>query len=188
MKISGLIKHLEGRLEELGDVEVNSILKTNDKDDVPDIRSIYTEKELRKGLKCPCCDKNFKVSRRKINLTMLQYLKAIYYEMNNKNDGWVKASRIRIHAKADSSGETDKKIQTGDYKRLSIWGLVEVRPNPTMVRITQKGIDFLQGITTVREAAWIENNKDKFIEFAGGDVNVYDVAGTSFNINEINES
>lgn len=150
--------------------------------DVPDIRSLHTPEELRKGVLCPCCQKHFKVNRKKLNRTMLQYLVQLYHR---RDDGWIKASRIRIQAREDSSQGISKEIQTGDYKILPLWGLAEVKANPTLVRIKQEGIEFLRGNLTVPEAVILENNKNKFVEFSGPHVNVHDVAETSFSLDDL---
>lgn len=154
-----------------------------DTDKVEKIRFLYSEEQLRKGVMCPCCDKQFKINRKKFNRTMLQYLEALY---EFKNDGWIKASRIRIQAREDSSvGAPSKEIQTGDYKILPVWGLAEIKYNPTLVHINQKGIDFLKGNITIPEAALLENNKNKFVRFDGPQVDVHDVAQTQFRLKDL---
>lgn len=150
---------------------------------MPDIRSLFTSEELRQGVLCPCCEKHFKINRKKFNRTMLQYLVALY---RRRGGDWIKASRIRIQARQESSvNAPSKEIQTGDYKILPVWGLAEIKHDPTLVRISQQGIDFLKGNATISQAVLLENNKNKFVGFDGPQVTVHDVAKTSFNLNEL---
>lgn len=93
-----------------------------------DIRELYSDQQLRQGVTCPCCDKHFKINRKRLNRTMLQYLVALY---KRRHEGWIKASRLRIQATAESSVDApSKEIQTGDYKILALWGLADIKLDP----------------------------------------------------------
>jgi hypothetical protein len=140
--------------------------------------------QLRKGIECPTCERFIKINRKKLNKTMLQYLVALFHEHGNKDSGWVKASRIRIKAETDLIDGLS--VQTGDYKILALWSLVELHPtNPGMVRISSLGMDFLNNKIKVRESVLLENYKNRFVSFDGDNIDVFTVGGTRFLLTDL---
>lgn len=149
---------------------------------IPNIHTLYTDQQIRKGVMCPCCEKNFKINSKKFNRTMLQYLEAL---SDHQHEGFIKASRLSIKARAESSVDApSKEIRTGDYKMLLIWGLADVNDENKMM-INRQGIDFLNGETTISEGVLLENNKNKFVAFVGDQVYVDEVRKTAFSVEEL---
>lgn len=147
---------------------------------------------IRGGVDCPHCERYLKVNRKRLNHTMMQYLLYLYSH-RNEADGWVQASRVRIQAatvEVDEGEVTDQKdkdtVQTGDYKILAVWGLVELHPQRNgFARITRHGVEFVCGRATVRESVFLENYKNKFVAFDGPEVNAQQANRTSFTLAEL---
>ncbi len=89
-----------------------------------------------------------------------------------------------------------KQFQTinGDYAKLRHWGLIEKSsdaPEPDkkangMWRITQAGVDYVKGRTTVSEIALLYNNK--CWGFKGNQVDIKKSLGTKFDYSELMNS
>jgi hypothetical protein len=139
--------------------------------------------ELRKGVCCPECDRPVKINRKKINHCMMQYLVELY--KRHKDDGWVQASRVRIKA-TPKPGDEIREVQTGDYKMLVTWGLAEEHPEQQgFVRMTDLGLSFICGTATVSEAAFMENYRNRLIQFDGPQVSFADAYKTPFVLSEL---
>jgi hypothetical protein len=141
--------------------------------------------DMRRGVVCRECERDYKINKKKLNITMMQYLKKLY-AARTKDGLYILASRMTIRAKRGkvavvdsqvvstvplSTGEKEG-IRSGDYIILSsIWGLVDVKPKQEgegragYVRISQRGIDFVEGRIKVPGAAFIENYRNGLIGY-----------------------
>jgi hypothetical protein len=124
----------------------------------------HSQDDLRKGVDCGECGRFVKVNRKRLNHTMLQYLTLLYGWEKQKPGEYIQGSRLRIHAVTNK--EEHPLVQTGDYKILAVWGLVEIDPEQSgFVRINQLGIDFVEDRATVPGAVFLENYKNRFVGF-----------------------
>jgi len=133
---------------------------------------------MQKGVDCECCGRFIKINRKRLNATMMQYLDKLY---ERRNEGWFLISRVRIKAKgaANLPGE-EKETQTGDYAILGHWGLAEYSGKQGEAKITQLGIEFVEGRATVRESVIVENYKNRLVSLYGPFVSVEQARSTHF--------
>lgn len=110
------------------------------------------------GATCPCCERFGKVYTRSINRSIAQSLKWMY--IFSKDHGVGVWADMREDAPQQS-------IRANEYTKLLSWRLAEkmsVEPgssqkNTGMYRITQKGIDFVEGSVMVPKNVFIYNNE-----------------------------
>lgn len=111
------------------------------------------------GGACPCCDRFGKVYARAINETMAKSLQWLYNKNNEKG--------LREWIDVPNSAGTEV-LRTNQLSTLRWWGLVErMTPPPDekknktkhsgMWRITLKGMDFVEGRTTVPRQVFTYN-------------------------------
>ncbi len=94
-------------------------------------------------LTCPCCDQRMKLYSRRINRTMAQQLRQMY-----QGGGWLQTRELERNT---SSGDRD-------FAKMRFFGLVESDGNANW-RITKKGRAFVEGKTSIPEAAYVYNNE-----------------------------
>ncbi len=113
----------------------------------------YLRNNFEDGCKCPCCDQYVKIYKRKLMVKPIKLLVSLY----KMNRGY--------HHVYDMSGE---KVTTGlgDFAKIKYWGLIEEKPNTDEKKrtsgywkITQKGVDFIEGKISVPKYVLIYNAK-----------------------------
>ena len=124
------------------------------------------------GTTCPCCKQFAKRYRRRILgkmavclITLRKAGRAMTAEEMNK---------ILRHMKTTSA--------TADMAKLRYWGLI-VEAGDKRWRITDDGISFVDGVSTVREWAVIYNGECESME--GSWVTIQDALGKSFDYAEL---
>jgi len=102
--------------------------------------------------KCPHCGQTVKVYRRRIYAAMVKALASLYRAVDGKPDKYVHVSKIY------------DKTTCGDFAKLKYWGLIDeldkvdgATRTSGFWRITERGIDFLQGKIRVAKYAFIYN-------------------------------
>ncbi len=135
----------------------------------------YLNRNVEKGTTCPCCDQTVKMYQNKLTGYMASILIKFYKEDWGK---WINPIE-------------QFNTVNGDYAKLRHWGLIEKskeKPSPDKKasgnwRITQAGIDFVKGRTTVSQKVKLYNNK--CWGFTGDKVNIRQALGTKFNFQEL---
>lgn len=106
------------------------------------------------------------IRERPLNPAILKYLVRIYHATATQSNVWIRSAALLAPG--------------GDYAKLTGWGLIEKDPKGGHLwRITQKGIDFVEGRTQVDHKLLVFDSKrvgyvkDKMVSFK-------DVAGDNF--------
>lgn len=132
------------------------------------------------GVRCPCCEQFAKVYFRQIHSTMARQLILLWQFNRKERKKFIHFSMIRI-----GSG-------ISDFSKLKYWLLVEQMPHDYdntvsnasgYWRITQAGVDFINGILSVRKKVMIYN--DDVLGFVGSKVDIHDCLGKKFNYGEL---
>jgi hypothetical protein len=132
----------------------------------PAIFNKYPFETLRKGCTCSECGRSVKIDRRYLNSTAINNLSAAY-ENSKPNGEFYFLVRHKMpvnHTKKDLKNNPDADTtKSGDVSLLLIWGLIERGTKRGYFRITQNGVDFVEGRINVHAAAFIENYKARFV-------------------------
>ena len=117
---------------------------------------LYLRENLNTGTTCPCCKQMVKLYKRKITGVTAAGLTILY--RNNKRVGFMQYVSVPELL-------TDKKYT--DVTKLYYWDLIEPLRSSRedgskrvgMWRMTQKGIDFVEGKIAVDKNVFVYNNK-----------------------------
>jgi len=135
----------------------------------------YVQKNIKKGVQCPCCGQTAALRKRSIRRDWSLWLIELWRLGSDQE--WVSAADIA------------KRIPNwtgGDYAKLRFWGMIEPKPNdkdPTknqsgIWRITDKGIQFVKKQLRVPSTALVYNNK--CFGFSNDPVSIEDTLKESF--------
>lgn len=132
-------------------------------------------------VRCPCCDQNCRVYRRKLNAGMAAYLIDIVKEFEHLR-AWVWVPGLTIY----QSG-----YQRGDYSYLRHWKLIESKPNDTdpttrntgMWRPTLQGIAFANRRITAPKYIYLYNNR--LLRYGGNQADVVEALADHFDYAEL---
>ena len=136
----------------------------------------YVRRNLRKGVKCPCCTQFCKVYKRQIHSTMARMLISLYHlgpgyhhfnaVMRGISGGW------------------------GDFSKLASWGLIieEANDDPAkrksgMWAITDRGKQFVRN--EIEIPRYIETYNNKQVGVSTDTVMIVDCLGKKFNYEEL---
>jgi len=143
----------------------------------------YVKANFKHGVVCPCCEQYVKLYQRKLNSGMAMALIRIY---KKSPTDWLEVKdffrQYRYHNGHDWTllrhwGLLVEKIQTerkGKQKCSGIW------------KITQKGIDFILGKTTVPKFLLMYNQIGYGL--MGADITILDALTSKFNYDELMQS
>jgi hypothetical protein len=137
----------------------------------------YLNSNVAKGTTCPCCDQTVKMYPNKIT----GYMASILIKYYKRGFEWVHPIE-------------EFKTINGDYAKLRHWGLTEKssevsdpdKKSNGKWRITQKGVDFVEGNLKISQTAMLYNNK--CWGFKGKHVSIREALGTKFNFQELMNS
>ena len=132
------------------------------------------------GSTCPLCTQFAKVYYRKINHGMVRGLVALYRQRDNGNSGYAHLPTLGL-------GQLG-----GQMSRLTYWGLIQEERRERddgghagWWRITEEGIDFLRGRTSVPEYARIYDGR--LLGLTGDPCSVTDAIKGHFDLRELME-
>jgi hypothetical protein len=112
------------------------------------LRSMWAKGIEGDGGFCPCCGKWGKIA--KFKLRQYYALSLRWIAINGEEDGWV-----NVQAKGPKFIMRSK-----NYAQLKHWGLIESKENKSGIwRVTQRGLDFMNGITTMPIAVYTYNKQ-----------------------------
>lgn len=149
--------------------------------------TIFTQEAMKEGSKCPICEQNVKMYRKKIDSQMAFYLIKMYkITSNNPNKDF-------FHVEDD----LDMSIKVGgSWAKLRWWGLIEEQPKDKKDtvkrtsgkwRITEKGKDFVQNRISIQKYVKLYNMECH--GFVGADITIKNSLSDKFNYVELmNES
>lgn len=138
-----------------------------------------TETELKKGQMCPCCTQWAQMYKYSFHGTMASALVHIYIATKNgivDDEGYLHVENYLV-----SLGEKPSK-----HGKLRYWGLIEQKNNGDSSkkhsgewRLTQKGLDFVEGRISVPRCAWLFNSQ--CYGFEGEEVFIDNISSKKFN-------
>lgn len=135
----------------------------------------YLRQTFEKGSTCPCCGQGVKL-----------YHRPIYFNQAFSLINLYKLGPGYFHISAFSTGRTGG----GDFAKLRFWGLIAEQPNTDdgkrtsgMWEITEKGINWVLGETTVQKYVDIYNQKP--ISFSSDQISIREALGNDFNYDEL---
>ena len=107
-----------------------------------------------KEVPCPCCNQKVKASRRRISKSMGIVLSLLGGHRDKNGDKYVHVNRLLRRKKVVDNDR--------DWSRLKHWGFIEERMSTDgdgrgFWRITDAGIDFLDGKTTAAKVKYTYN-------------------------------
>lgn len=134
-------------------------------------------------VRCPVCDQNCRVYRRKLNTGMAAYLIDFVKEFEHLRE-WVSVVDLKVYQSS---------YQRGDYAYLRHWKLIEAKPNrddPTrkdlgMWRPTPAGIDFANRRISVPQYVYLYNNR--LLRHGGDHIDIIKALGSPFDYEELME-
>lgn len=134
----------------------------------------YLRQNFKEGVICPCCTQLVKLYSYKINSGMILVLISMY----KSNKEWVHPLK-------------DLKTNNGDYAKLRFWGLLqsssdepeEDKKSSGFWKITDKGKKFVENSITIKEKAYLFNNK--CYGFTGEEINIVQALGNKFSYSEL---
>ncbi len=134
-------------------------------------------------VRCPVCDQNCKVYRRKLNTAMAIYLMEIVKEFEHLRE-WVAVTSLNVY----NSG-----YQRGDYAYLRHWKLIEAKPNQDdpskrdsgMWRPPPAGMDFVHRRIMVPQHVYLYNNR--LLRHGGPHIDIVKALGSPFDYKELME-
>ena len=115
------------------------------------------EKCLNKGTFCPCCERYARRYRRSIYKPMAEGLRYLHESREAYCDEFDRDPVDGCGRGWMSTKEVSKQWGTGDLKKLRFWGLIKV--DAAFVKITEKGIAFVEGQTVIPKYVYTYNNK-----------------------------
>lgn len=137
---------------------------------------LWLRQQLKKGAHCPLCGQRAQMYHRKINSGMARSLIHMYRIAGPHPDRWIHVSQIGA-----KSREEGKLVHWGLLEEQKAVGLHGGRAG--YWRLTQKGLDFVQGKTTVHSHVFIYDGR--FYGFDGSQVTIKDALGAKFDYNEL---
>lgn len=143
-----------------------------DKIIIDELRGKWHEIIKGKGGHCPCCDRWGKVNAFKLTQALALTLK--WMQLHPDGSGWIdmqnKAPRWILRAKC--------------YPVLAYWKLIEFENHCSGIwGITQKGLDFLNGVITIPQKAFVYNNQ--VFDVSEKQVSFRDCFGKKFDYDEM---
>lgn len=148
----------------------------------------YVKKNIKKGVKCPCCTQYVKLYKRKLNSSMAYGLILISQNRNGIDTSqWF---HLEDYIKPLPVSSTLR----GDLAKLKYWGLLEAQdgkredgnPSVGFYRITDKGRQFVNQRLMVPEYVLLFNNKK--VADGGAEIDISIALGTKFNYQELMSS
>lgn len=137
----------------------------------------YLSENMLKGTKCPCCKQFVKIYKRQIYKTMALGLIELYRQGGVKD--FVHITTLLNNPEIAARG------LGGDFSKLALWGLIEEKENSEtkkrtsgLWRLTEKGINFIKGKSSVPKYVFIYNGK--LAEKSAEHVSIRDVLGKEF--------
>ena len=123
-----------------------------------------------KGTRCPCCNQDVKVYRRRLYASLARALSYMYRHRDEDN-----CFRIT------SAIET----KNGDTAKLRHWGLIDADPQGRSGtwRITPKGEAFVRG--RIRVLSHVEIYNKKLLDINGDEITIRDALGRRFDYDEL---
>ena len=139
--------------------------------------------DIRNGEKkdCPCCGRYAQVYSRRIHKTIAQ--KLVHLHRLGGAQAYVHTSNLVFAGEAG----------VGDFSKAKYWGLIEEAKNENIGKrnsghwkLTQKGIDFVQGRITIPARAIVFD--DRVLDFAGEQVSIREcIESSGFDYSELME-
>ena len=130
-----------------------------------------------KGVSCPCCGQFVKLYKRKLNSNQARDLIRLYRKSGGNTEVFVHVSQFSMD-------------RGGDFAKLAYWGLTTDAPNDDknkrtsgMWRITEAGIDFVNGKSTVPKYTFTYNSKS--VSQSQARIDIYKAIGTRFSYSEL---
>jgi ssDNA-binding Zn-finger/Zn-ribbon topoisomerase 1 len=137
----------------------------------------HLKENYKKGVKCPCCNQNVKLYKRRLGSVMARCL----IKLSVMGEGY-------HHVKDIVSGISD--TGTNDFSKLRYWGMIEEQSNDDDTkrtsghwRITDKGRLFARNSIYVPMYVFIYNGKKQ--GFSVGETNIVEALGTKFNYSQL---
>jgi hypothetical protein len=134
---------------------------------------------LKKGLRCPCCDRWAQMYKRHVNATMVRGLARLY-----------RISKARPEKACFHIEDFIDDTRGVCFATLSYWGLVEQQFNDHpdkktsgYWRITDRGRAFIEGTERIPAYAWVYN--DSVHEFAEETCDVHEAIQKKFSYQEL---
>lgn len=134
----------------------------------PPIFDEFTFEQLLEGVVDPRTLRFIKVQRRYFNSTMARCLAVMRRHTTPKSEPYF-ISRERFIACPDEFGEQNRKgnpnahtWQSGSYKIIGPWKLIEFLGKPGHGRITEEGMAFVDGQISIPAAGYFENYRSRF--------------------------
>lgn len=121
----------------------------------------YVRDHLREGIDCPCCNQRAKTYKRKLNSAMAVCLIEMYHQVID-----APGSYVHIKDMMKASQRFTLNMNGGNFATMHYWSLIfEMAKDPEVTekrttgnwRITQKGIDFVEGRLTVPKYVFTYN-------------------------------
>ena len=132
------------------------------------------------GITCPCCVQYAKTYRRKLNVTMARGLIWLA-RSTNMEPGWADMRR---------TGPRWLVAAGGEFAKVYHWGLAEQQENTDSAkrtsgiwRLTETGVDFVQGRIRVPSHCYLYNNKA--LHFSDTLTTIREALGKKFNYAEL---
>jgi len=118
-------------------------------------RQIHEQIEAGEQVRCPVCDQNCKLYKRKLNAMQASFLCWLVRRFKSNGGEWIDVPR-----------EYDRNIG-GEYGKLAHWGLAELKANDEdpskrtsgQWRPTLRGIDFVNELVTVPKYVYLYDNR-----------------------------
>jgi hypothetical protein len=140
------------------------------------------------GSYCPCCErftKYYRMSLSQSNCRVLLRYYAIWKLSPTRYEHITQVFKLEPGAS-----------KSRDYNRLTLFGLLEIEPNPTAAksrgrksgrwRLTDLGVAFVEGRTSIPQYAWtwydsqVDPTKDRVVSFDGPSVRIDFFNGKTF--------
>lgn len=147
---------------------------------------VFVREHRKYGVTCPCCSQTVKVYERAMNYSMASYLKALLV----LSDG-----RIYVHiAEIEELARKSMAKTTGgrDFACLKGWNLIEQLPKDPndkkrktsgMWKITQKGIDFVNGKISLQAKVVMLNRQ--YLGVTGDEIYFGNAMANTFDLEEV---
>ena len=134
---------------------------------------------LDEGVDCPTCDQFSKRYKRKLSSGMARSLIVLYTLAGRGSSKWVRISEVLKVMEVSP-----------EMSKVSLWGLCEASQNEDeskrtsgLWRVTDKGIDFVLGKSSLPARVVIYNNTCE--GFEGNQVTIHQALGSKFNYDEL---
>lgn len=146
---------------------------------------LFLRENWGKGVNCPCCRQRVQLYKPKLYSTQCVCLINLNRERLAGNE-WVHVDKFDYY-----NTEGKGRARGHNFSEIRYWGLIEQQPasedSKTRTsgcwRITQKGIDFVNGKITVQERIRVFNAT--FYGFEGKQITIKEAMGNKFDYNEL---